>query len=323
MDREAGVGDVLEERHERLTPSAGDRQLVDLTERAAAWGGVGVQVGARPVGDVVGDPGVEVGGPVTARRNDNRVAAWARVSSATSRWYSASSAISGARCSRTPRPRWRSSRGPKVAACSTRYASAFTTRSSPRSSGSASNASTTTRAWARFRSPAPNASAVWPHRAASADANACVAPYGPVGRPGSGAPTTWPWTGRRSSRRCRRRPRARGAARPRRGRSAERSRPGTPASHQRSRNSGPIAASSSSPRSTRSRGEAYVLAMEQPKHPPPTLLRPQNPLSTRDSVVTGTLSVEVHDHRCVVGRALAGPFVLVDEGTGDPLREGR
>ena len=50
--------------------------------------------------------------PSPRGRRSSRVAAWARVSSASSRWYSASSAISGARCSRTPRPRWRSSRGP-------------------------------------------------------------------------------------------------------------------------------------------------------------------------------------------------------------------
>ena len=64
---QAGVGEVLQERHERLPTAAGDRQCVDLTERGAARGGVGVQVGAEPVGDVVGDAGVEVGGPVTAR----------------------------------------------------------------------------------------------------------------------------------------------------------------------------------------------------------------------------------------------------------------
>ena len=122
------------------------------------------------------------------------MAAWARVSSASSRWYSASSAISGARCSRTPRPRWRSSRGPKVAACSTRYASAFTTRSSPRSSGSASNASTITRACARFRSPAPRASAVCVHVDPSEARQRRVPAYGPVvvaglGRqPGGGGP---------------------------------------------------------------------------------------------------------------------------------------
>jgi len=46
MGGEAGVGEVLEECHERLTASAGDRQLVDIPEWGVAGGGVGVEVGA-------------------------------------------------------------------------------------------------------------------------------------------------------------------------------------------------------------------------------------------------------------------------------------
>ena len=65
MGRQSGVGDVLQERHERLATSAGDRQRVDLTEWGASWRGVGVQVGPQPVRDMVGDAGVEVGRPVT------------------------------------------------------------------------------------------------------------------------------------------------------------------------------------------------------------------------------------------------------------------
>ena len=36
MGGQAGVGEVLQERRERLTPSAGDRAVVDLAERGAA-----------------------------------------------------------------------------------------------------------------------------------------------------------------------------------------------------------------------------------------------------------------------------------------------
>ena len=113
MDRQPGVGQVLQERHERLTTTPGDRQLVDLTEWAC---GAGRR--RRPGRSATGSRHGR--GPARAGRSTRRrgvagpavVAAWARVSSATSRWYSTSSAISGARCSRTPRPRWRSSRGP-------------------------------------------------------------------------------------------------------------------------------------------------------------------------------------------------------------------
>ena len=113
VDREAGVGDVLQERHERLATPPGDRQRVDLTEWAC-----GVGRCRRPGRSAAGwrrGRGLSRAGRWTRHRGAgtySRVAAWARVSSASSRWYSASSAISGARCSRTPRPRWRSSRGP-------------------------------------------------------------------------------------------------------------------------------------------------------------------------------------------------------------------
>ena len=94
---------------------------------------------------------MEVGGPVTAGWNDSRVAAGHGVSSASSRWYSASSAISGARCSRTPRPRRRSSRGPNCRCLLDQVALGLDAAGRRRgSSGSASSASTITRAWARF-----------------------------------------------------------------------------------------------------------------------------------------------------------------------------
>jgi len=49
------------------------------------------------------------------------------------------------------------------------------------------------------------------------------------------------------------------------------------------RNSGLTSDSSSNPRSTRSSGSVYVLDIQRSKHRPPTLQRPQNPVSTRDS----------------------------------------
>ena len=66
---QAGVGEVLEQGAERLASASGDGQGVDLAqplECHPAWGGVGVEVGAEPVGDVVGEPGEQVGGSVAA-----------------------------------------------------------------------------------------------------------------------------------------------------------------------------------------------------------------------------------------------------------------
>ena len=79
------------------------------------------------VGDVVGDAGVDVGRAIAAGRKNILVAEWARRSAARSRWYSASSAISGATTSRTRSPSRASSRGPNSAPRSTRCASALPT----------------------------------------------------------------------------------------------------------------------------------------------------------------------------------------------------
>ena len=68
MHGEAGVGQVLQERAERLTAAPGDREGVDVAERRTPRRSEGLEVGAEPGRDVVGQPGVEVGGPVTARR---------------------------------------------------------------------------------------------------------------------------------------------------------------------------------------------------------------------------------------------------------------
>ena len=283
MGREAGVGEVLQERHERLPTRRATGSCVDLTERGAAWGGVGVQVGPEPVGDVVGDRACRSVDPSPRGR-----------SPAASRPGPGSPRRAAAGTRPRRRSRERGARGHRgrggaapaartTAACSTRYASALTTRSSPRSSGSASNASTITRAWARFTSPAPSASAVCVHCDPRAAANAACRRTVPwlsrvwCRQPGRGGPVTGllgdvvggcedPQPFGLGTCLITRATRSRNSCL-------------SPAV----RNSGLIAASSSSPRSTRSRGAAYVLDIGQSKHRPPTALRPQNPLSTRDS----------------------------------------
>ncbi len=59
-------GQVLQHRAERLSPPPRQRQFLDLAETLAARGGVAVEVGPEPVGDVVGDPGVQVARAVAA-----------------------------------------------------------------------------------------------------------------------------------------------------------------------------------------------------------------------------------------------------------------
>ena len=191
MDREAGVGEVLQERHERLPTTPGDRQL--RRPHRAGCGGVRCR---RPGRSATG-----------SRRGRGlwRAGRWTRPREA-----GTSAASQPAHGSPRPaavgtRPRRRSrgrgARGPRgrggaaPAARTSRPARPgrpppSTTRSSPRSSGNASNDSTITRACARFTSPAPNASAVCVHRDPRDVSQRRVPAYGPVRSLGSGSPTT-------------------------------------------------------------------------------------------------------------------------------------
>ena len=226
--------------------------------------------------------------PSPRGRNDSRVAAWARVSSASSRWYSASSATSGARCSRTPRPRCRSSRGPNAAP-------ARPGRPRPSRPGrhpGRRGAPPTPR-----RSPGPAPRSGHRHRARRRSASTATRERQPTRRAGVRSRGR-PWSGRQPGRGGpvtgllgdvvggSEDPQLLGlhAALTRATRSRNSRRSATV------RNSGPIAASSSNPPSSRSSGSAYVLDIGQSKHRPPTALRPQNPLSTRDSSHSTTKS---------------------------------
>ena len=84
------------------------------------------------------DADVEVGGAVAAGPEEELRRRPGAASWASSCWYSASSAMSGARNWSTLDPNTFSSRGPSFAASATSRVSAFARRSSPRSFGSAS-----------------------------------------------------------------------------------------------------------------------------------------------------------------------------------------
>ena len=132
--------------------------------------------------------------PSPRGRKVSLVAAWARRSSATSRAYSAWSAMSGAMASSSRSPRRRSSRGPNWAACSTRC---FSPRSrSPGSNvgGRSSSAVTMTWAWATLTRPSASAAPTCRQRLVDRGCepggpeHGAVVVAGGVGQPGGGGP---------------------------------------------------------------------------------------------------------------------------------------
>ncbi len=216
MPGQAGGGDVLQQRDERLPALPGQRQLGDVVGGGGASGPYGVSTGP----DHGGGGGVGVrcrrrgrraggrrrgrGSGRAGRRTRRRGGGW-RAGSPRRRGVPRR----GGAGSRLPRR----CRGPGTPAVGSRRpaapgvpgwrprstisVSALARRSSPRSAGRASSASVITRTWARFRSPVAKASATPAQRRSRASASAAWRRTAPglsrVGWPASGR-----WTGRRS-----------------------------------------------------------------------------------------------------------------------------
>ncbi len=189
---QAGGGDVLQQRDERLAALPGDRELGDVVrcggrqaartasppcprvavEVVASGCGVGVEVGAQAAGGVVGDPGVQVRGPVAAAADGEpgrrRRAAFLGEQSPVVGFLG----DVGGQVLQQPGPVDPQLRGSQGGGLLTIRVSALARRSSPRSAGRASRASVITRTWARFRSPAAKASATPVQRRSRASASA-------------------------------------------------------------------------------------------------------------------------------------------------------
>ncbi len=165
MDRKAGVAQVLEQRAERLTPTPGHRERVDIPERRTPRRGERLQVGAQPVGTWSGRRAWRSVEPSPRGLNDSRVAARALRSSASSRSVVGSVGDLGGEMLQHSTAQPAQLAWPELLGLLDQVGLRLDAEGVAEVLRNASNASTITRACARFTAPIAKASPTGCHRA--------------------------------------------------------------------------------------------------------------------------------------------------------------